>query len=35
MELRSYIKVNSDATGPTVIQNSELAYLGYSCSVCG
>jgi hypothetical protein len=34
-ELRPYIKVNTDATGPTVIQNSELAYLGYSCSVCG
>ncbi|HEX2408817.1 MAG TPA: hypothetical protein VHJ38_16565 [Nitrososphaeraceae archaeon] len=35
MELRPYIKVNSDATGPTIIQNSELAYLGYSCSGCG
>ncbi|MGE5633700.1 MAG: right-handed parallel beta-helix repeat-containing protein, partial [Deltaproteobacteria bacterium] len=34
-ELRPYIKVNSDATGPTIIQNSELAYLGYSCSGCG
>ncbi|HSF00872.1 MAG TPA: right-handed parallel beta-helix repeat-containing protein [Nitrososphaeraceae archaeon] len=34
-ELRPYIKVNTDATGPTVIQNSELAYLGYSCSGCG
>ena len=29
-ELRPYIKVNSGATGPTIIQNSELAYLGYS-----
>jgi hypothetical protein len=34
-ELRPYIKVNSKATGPTIIQNSELAYLGYSCSGCG
>jgi mannuronan 5-epimerase len=34
-ELRPYIKVNSEATGPTIIQNSELAYLGYSCSGCG
>jgi aldose sugar dehydrogenase len=34
-ELRPYIKVNTDATGPTIIQNSELAYLGYSCSGCG
>ena len=34
-ELRPYIKVNSGATGPTIIQNSELAYLGYSCSGCG
>jgi mannuronan 5-epimerase len=34
-ELRPYIKVNTGATGPTVIQNSELAYLGYSCSGCG
>ncbi|HEX6294661.1 MAG TPA: right-handed parallel beta-helix repeat-containing protein [Nitrososphaeraceae archaeon] len=34
-EIRPYIKVNSKATGPTVIQNSELAYLGYSCSGCG
>jgi mannuronan 5-epimerase len=32
---RPYIKVNSGATGPTIIQNSELAYLGYSCSGCG
>ena len=34
-EIRPYIKVNSDATGPTIIQNSELAYLGYSCNGCG
>ncbi|MGI9011919.1 MAG: right-handed parallel beta-helix repeat-containing protein [Nitrososphaeraceae archaeon] len=34
-ELRPYIKVNSGATGPTIIQNSELAYLGYKCSGCG
>ena len=27
--LRPYIKINTDATGPTIIQNSELAYLGY------
>ncbi|HJU60286.1 MAG TPA: right-handed parallel beta-helix repeat-containing protein [Nitrososphaeraceae archaeon] len=33
--LRPYIKVNSDATGPTIIQNSELAYLGYDCGGCG
>ena len=30
--LRPYIKVNKDATGPTIIQNSELAYLG-DCSL--
>ena len=34
-ELRPYIKVNSGATGPTIIKNSELAYLGYSCNGCG
>jgi mannuronan 5-epimerase len=34
-ELRPYIKVNPKATGPTIIQNSELAYLGYSCNGCG
>ena len=34
-EIRPYIKVNTGATGPTIIQNSELAYLGYSCSGCG
>lgn len=32
---RPYIKINTDATAPTIIQNSELAYLGYSCSGCG
>jgi hypothetical protein len=32
---RPYIIVNSDATGPTIIQNSELAYLGYDCGGCG
>jgi len=30
--LRPYIKINTDATGPTIIQNSELAYLG-DCSL--
>jgi mannuronan 5-epimerase len=34
-ELRPYIKVNSGATGSTIIKNSELAYLGYKCSGCG
>src|SRR5688500_13194914 len=34
-ELRPYIKVNSEASGPTIIKNSELAYLGYDCSGCG
>lgn len=34
-ELRPYIKVNSGATGLTIIKNSELAYLGYKCSGCG
>ncbi len=34
-EIKPYIKVNSGATGPTIIQDSELAYLGYSCSGCG
>jgi hypothetical protein len=28
-ELRPYIKINLGATGPTIIQNSELAYLEY------
>lgn len=31
-QLRPYIKINSDATGPTIITNSELAYLGHSGS---
>ena len=35
MKLRPYIKINSKATGPTIIQNSELAYLGYDCAGCG
>lgn len=35
VEIRPYIKVNSEATGQTIIKNSELAYLGYSCSGCG
>lgn len=35
LELRPYIKVSSGATGSTEITNSELAYLGYSCSGCG
>ena len=34
-EVKPYIKINLDATAPTIIQNSELAYLGYSCSGCG
>ena len=32
---RPYIKIEETATGPTEITNSELAYLGYSCSGCG
>ena len=32
---RPYIKIEETATGPTEIINSELAYLGYSCSGCG
>ncbi len=32
---RPYIKIEEEATGPTEITNSELAYLGYSCSGCG
>ena len=32
---RPYIKIEESATGPTEITNSELAYLGYSCSGCG
>ena len=33
-ELRPYIKIDSGATGSTIIRNSELAYLGYSCNGC-
>ena len=33
-EARAFIRVSKDATGPTNITNSELAYLGYSCSRC-
>jgi len=32
---RPYIKIEKEATGPTEIINSELAYLGYSCNGCG
>ena len=32
---RPYIKIEETATGPTEITNSELVYLGYSCSGCG
>ena len=32
---RPYIKIETSATGPTEITNSELAYLGYSCNGCG
>ncbi|HJU59903.1 MAG TPA: right-handed parallel beta-helix repeat-containing protein [Nitrososphaeraceae archaeon] len=32
---RPYIKIEEIAIGPTEITNSELAYLGYSCSGCG
>jgi hypothetical protein len=32
---RPYITIEETATGPTEITNSELAYLGYSCSGCG
>ena len=32
---RPYIKIEEEATGPTEITNSELAYLGYSCNGCG
>ena len=32
---RPYIKIEETATGATEITNSELAYLGYSCSGCG
>ena len=33
-EPRAFIRVSKDATGTTNITNSELAYLGYSCSRC-
>lgn len=31
---RAFIRVSKDATGTTNITNSEIAYLGYSCSRC-
>lgn len=33
-EPRAFIRVSKDATGTTNITNSEIAYLGYSCSRC-
>ena len=33
-EPRGFIRVSKDATGTTNITNSEIAYLGYSCSRC-
>jgi parallel beta-helix repeat protein len=33
-EPRPFIRVSKDATGTTNITNSELAFLGYSCSRC-
>jgi hypothetical protein len=33
-EPRAFIRVSKDATGTTNITNSELGYLGYSCSRC-
>ena len=33
-EPRGFIRVSKEATGTTDITNSELAYLGYSCSRC-
>src|SRR4029078_1996742 len=33
-EPRGFIRVAKDATGTTNITNSEIAYLGYSCSRC-
>ncbi len=33
-EPRPFIRVSSQATGTTNITNSEIAYLGYSCSRC-
>lgn len=34
VEPRAFIRVSKDATGTTNITNSEIAYLGYSCSRC-
>ena len=34
VEPRPFIRVSSQASGTTNITNSELAYLGYSCSKC-
>jgi mannuronan 5-epimerase len=33
-EPRAFMRVSKDATGTTNITNSEIAYLGYSCSRC-
>ena len=33
-EPRAFIRISKDATGTTDITNSEIAYLGYSCSRC-
>jgi len=33
-EPRAFIRVSKDATGTTNLTNSEIAYLGYSCSRC-
>ena len=33
-EHRAFIRISKDATGTSNITNSELAYLGYSCSRC-
>ena len=33
-EPRAFIRISKEATGTTNITNSELAYLGYSCSRC-
>ncbi|MGI0021706.1 MAG: right-handed parallel beta-helix repeat-containing protein, partial [Nitrososphaeraceae archaeon] len=33
-EPRAFIRISKDATGTTDITNSELGYLGYSCSRC-
>jgi parallel beta-helix repeat protein len=34
IEPRAFIRISRDATGTTNITNSEIAYLGYSCSKC-